>query len=148
MSRKEAIQSLKDVLLRRREALRKALAGDLSMLKELRNETTGDLVDAALDAVQGEVSSQLVEVESRELTRIEHALERMEKGEYGQCEYCGCNIPMARLTALPYASFCIKCQREAEREGFSESNDPNWAAFNSPLGGGDISVGDVEVDAS
>jgi len=148
MSRKEAIQSLKSVLLRRREALRKALAGDLSMLKELRSETTGDLVDAALDAVQGEVSSQLVEVESRELIRIEHALQRMENGEYGQCEYCGCAIPMARLSALPYASYCIKCQREAEREDFDESGDSNWNAYRSPLRGGDVSLGDLEVDVT
>ena len=71
--------------------------------------------------VQDEISSQLAEVESRELTRIEYALERMRNGQFGICEGCGTNIPMARLNALPYATYCIKCQREAERQGASSA---------------------------
>ena len=117
MSRKDAILSMRQLLMKRRDALRKALAGDLSLLKELRAQTSGDMVDAALDSVQDEISSQLAEVESRELTRIEYALERMRNGQFGICEGCGTNIPMARLNALPYATYCIKCQREAERQG-------------------------------
>ena len=46
-------------------------------LKELRQQTSGDMLDAALDSAQDEISSQLAEVESRELTQIETALERM-----------------------------------------------------------------------
>ena len=115
MSRKDAILSMRQVLVKRRDALRKALAGDLSLLKELRAQTSGDMVDAALDSVQDEISSQLAEVESRELTRIEYALERMRTGQFGICEGCNTGIPMARLNALPYATYCIKCQREAER---------------------------------
>ena len=38
-------------------------------------------------------------------------------GQFGICEGCGTGIPMARLNALPYATYCIKCQREAERQG-------------------------------
>ena len=117
-NRKESILNMHQFLLKRRDALRKALAGDLSMLRELSSETGGDVVDAALDTVQDEISSQLAEVESRELARIENALERMREGQYGICEGCGCSIPMARLNALPYATLCIKCQREVEREGY------------------------------
>ena len=128
MSRKDAILSMRQVLVKRRDALRKALAGDLSLLKELRAQTSGDVVDAALDSVQDEISSQLAEVESRELARIEYALERMRSGQYGNCEGCGTNIPMARLNALPYATYCIKCQREAERQGTAlGSSDVDWS---------------------
>ena len=67
MSRKDAILNMRQILLKRRDALRKALAGDLSLLKELRAQNSGDMVDAALDSVQDEISSQLAEVESREL---------------------------------------------------------------------------------
>ncbi|MDA1202362.1 MAG: TraR/DksA family transcriptional regulator, partial [Planctomycetota bacterium] len=77
----------------------------------------GDLVDAAYDSAQDEISSQLAEVESRELASIENALERMQEGSYGQCEVCGGRIPVARLQALPYATMCIGCQRELERSG-------------------------------
>jgi DnaK suppressor protein len=117
MARKEALLNLRAILVRRRDALRSALAGDLSLLRELRSESPGDVIDAALDSTQDEISSQLAEVESRELASIENALERMRNGQYGSCEYCGCKIPMARLNALPYATVCIACQRDVERSG-------------------------------
>jgi DnaK suppressor protein len=122
MARKDAILNLKAILVRRRDALRSALAGDLSLLKELRSGEPGDVMDAALDSAQDEISSQLAEVESRELASIEHALERMRDGDYGLCEVCGCKIPMARLNALPYATICITCQREIERTGLSAAS--------------------------
>jgi DnaK suppressor protein len=117
MARKDALVNLRAILVRRRDALRSALAGDLSLLKELRSESPGDVIDAAYDSAQDEISSQLAEVESRELANIENALERMKAGQYGQCEVCGGRIPMARLDALPYATMCIECQREVERSG-------------------------------
>ena len=88
MARKDAILSMRQILIKRRDALRTALAGDLSLLKELRAQTAGDVVDAALDSAQDEISSQLAEVESRELASIENALERMREGQYGVCEGC------------------------------------------------------------
>ena len=74
MSRKEALTKLRDVLLLRREALRKALDGDLSMLQAL-SQDGGDVIDVAMDTAQDEISSQLIEVESRELSQIEDALD-------------------------------------------------------------------------
>jgi len=149
MSRKDSILNMRQVLIRRRDALRKALAGDLSLLKELRAQSSGDVVDAALDSVQDEISSQLAEVESRELARIEYALERMRSGQFGACEGCGCNIPLARLNALPYATFCIKCQREAERQGAISGADVDWSRLlDTPSGDTDVSINDIEIDVS
>ncbi len=121
MARKDALANMRAILVKRRDALRHALAGDLTLLKELRSESPGDVGDAAYDTAQDEISSQLAEVESRELASIENALERMKEGTYGQCEVCGCRIPMARLHALPYATMCISCQRELERSGEATS---------------------------
>lgn len=149
MSRKEAILNMRQILVKRRDALRKALAGDLSLLKELRAQTSGDMVDAALDSVQDEISSQLAEVESRELTRIEYALERMRDGQFGVCEGCGVAIPMARLNALPYATYCIGCQREMERQGASSASDVDWGRLlDSSSGDAELSISDIELDVS
>ena len=149
MSRKDAILNMRQVLIKRRDALRKALAGDLSLLKEMKAQASGDVVDAALDSVQDEISSQLAEVESRELARIEYALERMGDGHYGTCEGCGCNIPMARLNALPYATYCIACQREAERQGASSPADVDWSRLlDTPAGDAELSINDIEIDVS
>ncbi len=149
MNRKEAVLNLRQSLVKRRDALRKALAGDLSLLQELNAQTSGDVVDAALDAAQDEISSQLAEVESRELARIEDALKRMQKGQYGECEECGCSIPMARLQALPYAATCIECQREAERDSSGGGYTPDWSRLlDTSTPDLDLSLSDIEMDAS
>ena len=114
VSRKEALTKLRDVLLLRREALRKALDGDLSMLQAL-SQDGGDVIDVAMDTAQDEISSQLVEVESRELSQIEDALMRLRDGHYGDCEHCDKPIPLARLHAVPYAVSCIECARKQEK---------------------------------
>ncbi len=114
MARKDSIVKLHTLLVNRRDALRKALAGDLSLLRALPEQTGGDVVDAALDAAQDEISSKLAEVESRELVQIDTAIERIREGTYGQCDVCSNKIPLARLNALPYAMTCIDCQRAVE----------------------------------
>lgn len=147
MSRKDAILSLHQVLIRRRDALRKALAGDLSLLKELRQQSSGDVVDAALDSAQDEISSQLAEVESRELANIENALERLRDGQYGLCEGCDTTIPMARLQALPYATLCIGCQREAEKRGEVGGGVADWGRiFDNDSGDSELKLSDIEID--
>ncbi len=146
MARKDSLKNLKEVLIRRRDALRKALAGDLSMLKELREQTGGDVVDAALDSAQDELSSQLAEVESRELAYIENALERMQEGQYGICEGCETNIPLARLQALPYATLCIQCQREAEKNGDFGDGSPDWSKLiDTSSMDTDVKFSDIEL---
>lgn len=149
MTRKDAILNLRKVLIKRRDALRKALAGDLSLLKELRQQTSGDVVDAALDSAQDEISSQLAEVESRELANIENALEQMREGRYGICETCETSIPLARLQALPYATLCIQCQREAEKNGTAGGAMTNWGRlFETDSGEPDVVFNDLELDVS
>ena len=45
------------------------------------------------------------------LAKVEHALTRVESGDYGVCETCGEAIPVARLEVLPYATTCVNCAR-------------------------------------
>ncbi len=148
MARKDAILSMYNVLIKRRDALRKALAGDLSLLKELRDQTSGDVVDAALDSAQDEISSQLAEVESRELASIDKALARMKEGAFGSCEACNAKIPMARLNALPYATFCIDCQREVEKYGEGALENADWGRVLDGGGERDLTINDIELDVS
>jgi DnaK suppressor protein len=145
MGRKDSLATLRQILINRRDALRSALAGDLSILKELRHQSSGDVIDAALDSAQDELSSQLAEVESRELANIENALERMRDGDYGKCENCTEGIPLARLQALPYATLCIKCQRKAEKNGTASTGPRDWKALLDSVS--DDVEADVEVDA-
>lgn len=114
MSRKEALLKLRSVLVHRRDAMRRVLEGDLTALAEL-GVGSGDLADAALDSAHEEVTSQMAEVEGRELAQIEEAIQRFADKSYGLCVECEKPVPLARLQALPYARFCIECQRLSEK---------------------------------
>lgn len=45
------------------------------------------------------------------VAQLQEALERLEEGDYGECESCGEPIDPARLQALPGARLCIECAR-------------------------------------
>jgi len=48
------------------------------------------------------------------LADINKTLERIEKGIYGICKYCGNPISEKRLLARPIASSCITCKTELQ----------------------------------
>ncbi len=146
MNRKLTIEKLRQVLLKRRRALRKALAGELSELEALNRAASGDEVDVALDSAYDEMNAQLAALESRELAQIEKALERMEDGTYGICELTGKPIPLARLQALPYTTVRVEAQRELER---MEGEGQGAVDFSRILDHGDdelhMSLSDFEI---
>ena len=157
MARKDALLRLHARLVARRDALRKALSGDLDSLRAYNSTfEVGDQVDAAVDTANDEISSQLAELESRELEQIEHALQRIVHGIYGRCEFCGGKIAEARLNALPYTNSCIDCQRENERLGYGMerahgSVDARWGQDRRQgldESDQDINLSDFEMDMS
>ena len=68
-----------------------------------------------------------MELEVQELALIEHALRKFQQETYGLCENCGRQISFARLEVLPYARYCVRCQRKLEECDQSEAWHPaNW----------------------
>jgi RNA polymerase-binding protein DksA len=55
------------------------------------------------------VNIGLAENEANIRLEIDEALQRFDEGKYGVCESCGKEIVHARLEALPYARWCIRC---------------------------------------
>jgi len=115
MKRNEFLKDTKQRLIGRRDALRRALAGDMSMLRSQDDAFAGDEIDAAIATEQAELRSQMASFESRELAQVESALDRIHQGHYGRCETCDDPIAPLRLKALPYATECISCARRDER---------------------------------
>ena len=44
------------------------------------------------------------------------ALQKIDDGSFGNCERCGETIADKRLEALPFARYCVACQRLVEEE--------------------------------
>lgn len=116
MARRDALLRLHKSLVDRRDELHRRLGGDLKDLLD-RSGETGDSADQAFESSGEEVSSQLAQLESRELMQVERSLLRLKQGTYGLCEVCQKRIPVSRLNALPYSTTCIQCQREMESSG-------------------------------
>lgn len=57
------------------------------------------------------------------LDKIEHALQRIEDGEYGFCEETGEPIGVKRLEARPVATLCIEAQERHENYERTHSED-------------------------
>jgi DnaK suppressor protein len=78
-------------------------------------EQDADPLDLAVSESNREWTLRLADRERRLLSKIKHALERIQAGEYGVCESCGQAITFKRLMARPVATLCIDCKTEAEQ---------------------------------
>ncbi|MFQ5519698.1 MAG: RNA polymerase-binding protein DksA, partial [Mariprofundus sp.] len=54
--------------------------------------------------------------ERKLIKKIDQAIERIENGEFGECEACGGNISIKRLQARPVTMLCIECKTAQEQE--------------------------------
>lgn len=150
MARKDALIRLHKTLVDRRNELLRRLGGEMSDLLH-QSWKSGDSADMAFDSGSEEVSSQLAQLESRELTQIDRAIDRLQKGVYGLCEMCQKKIPIMRLNALPFSTTCIQCQREMEASGGGYgSGSADWgrvsdveARMTEPR---DVDVSQLEMD--
>ena len=74
-----------------------------------------DEMDTASSEVNLQFTGRLREREQGLLSKIDLALEKIERGDYGECINCGEDIGVKRLRARPVAELCIDCKAEAEK---------------------------------
>lgn len=96
-------------LQRRRQALRALYAENEEERRRLETEWEPDWPDRAVAEESKTLLNRLSDGERRELTEIEAALARIERGTWGKCEECKGPIEHGRLMVLPEARKCIGC---------------------------------------
>src|SRR5215813_6380592 len=84
--------------------------------KDQEDDSIKDLGDQANTAYTREFFFELGSGDRRMLRDVMSALQRIEDGSFGACERCGEPISEKRLEALPFARYCIDCQRLVEEE--------------------------------
>lgn len=63
-----------------------------------------------MEAIQAQSMNAAARREKeRRLYRARRALDRIEKGTYGECVSCGQEIPEGRLDIMPEAPYCVRC---------------------------------------
>ncbi len=94
-----------------------AMRAELVQSARLEDEESqkGDPADLASMDRQRELGIRIRERNRNLRGLIDDALERIEDGEYGECQDCGDQIPIGRLKIRPFATRCVTCQSRRER---------------------------------
>ena len=110
---------LKKMLEDRRRELQAEVQGKMRGVRE--EGTWGGKLNEVLDAVesaeadiQEDIEFALVQMKSETLNKVNDALARLERGDYGFCYECGEEIAEKRLRALPFAVRCKDCEEARE----------------------------------
>jgi DnaK suppressor protein len=91
-----------------------------NMLRTLRErqaitvERLPDVIDEIQSAIEREIAVTELDHTSRIFREVRTALSRIQEGTFGICSRCEQWISPARLDAVPWTPFCIRCQREVE----------------------------------
>jgi DnaK suppressor protein len=77
-------------------------------------ERSADQLDEIQAASQRALAVCNLDREFNHLRDAKAALRRIEEGSFGTCQECDEDIHPKRLAAVPWATFCIRCQEAAD----------------------------------
>ena len=124
---------LKEMLEDHKQRLQRSLSARLDEIQAHHHDGKQleglDAADASAADLEQSSAVALVEMASEALSRVDQALARLERGEYGVCSDCDTPIAGKRLQALPFAVRCRECEElhetseRARRYSRRSSND-------------------------
>lgn len=122
-NKKELAEFKKLILKRKEQTLENISHISDDTLKKSLKDASGDIsgyayhmADMATDTYDREFSLGIASNERELLYVLEDALKKIEDGTFGICDECDGVITKTRLKAIPYASFCVKCQAKKEKK--------------------------------
>ena len=111
------LSKIRTLLSTKKQSISNHLQSELAELEKPEKRHRADLEEIASDTHDTDSLCQIMDIETTQMDQIDMALAKIENGTYGICEDCSEEIPMARLSALPFATQCIECKRKAEIAG-------------------------------
>ena len=118
-------EKIKTLLVKKREEI-------VEQMKQMRKngslgksqkDASGDLsgysihmADVATDNFDREIQYGYATTEQKLLYEIDAALRRLKEKSFGKCQSCEHNIKLNRLSAVPYAKLCVKCQEKEDKK--------------------------------
>lgn len=94
-------------------------------INQLQNTSVpeSDIIDIASNELDHAIELRARDRGRKLINKIEQALKRIEKGDYGYCEETGEPIGVKRLKARPIATLCIEAQEKHERRERTHKSD-------------------------
>ncbi|MFK5633814.1 TraR/DksA family transcriptional regulator [Ornithinimicrobium sp. LYQ103] len=87
----------------------------VELMRSYSDGAGDDQADAGAATWEREHELSLANNHRELLAQTLHALQRIEHGNYGDCESCGTPIGKMRLQAFPRATLCMTCKQKQER---------------------------------
>ncbi|MBI2903029.1 MAG: TraR/DksA C4-type zinc finger protein [Candidatus Methylomirabilis oxyfera] len=117
-------KKLQNTLLARREALVSGLLRELTRnVRRAAHLGLGlDLAEQAGVSVEEEIGLTTASQRTEMVHQIDRTLQRLKEGTHGVCEYCGDEISVGRLKAMPFAVRCTACQEQWEASAARSRN--------------------------
>lgn len=107
--------AFREILKAKKTELHNQYQHDIKVGQESTDDNADDFADRANNSYNRETMFALSDVERMTLIRIDEAFQRLDKGSFGDCDYCNKSIGLPRLKAVPWARYCIDCQEREER---------------------------------
>lgn len=115
-------QFFRELLLAQRAELQARIDEEFTELRQ--PDTSSDVADIGAAEEQRQWQLRLLEREKKLLDKIDQALERLARGEYGWCAETGEPIGLKRLLLRPTATLCIEAkERQEQREKHQRDRD-------------------------
>ncbi|MDP9939240.1 RNA polymerase-binding protein DksA [Ectopseudomonas alcaliphila] len=112
----------RELLLTQRAELQARIDEEFTELRQ--PDTSSDVADIGAAEEQRQWQLRLLEREKKLLDKIDQALERLARGEYGWCAETGEPIGLKRLLLRPTATLCIEAkERQEQREKHQRDRD-------------------------
>lgn len=104
----------RDLLLVQRTELQARISREFELMQQF--EPSSDPSDLGTVEEQRHWQLRLLEREKKLLDKIDEAVERIARGEYGWCKDTGEPIGLRRLLLRPTATLCIEAKERQERQ--------------------------------
>ena len=115
-------QFFRELLLTQRAELQARIDEEFTELRQ--PEISSDVADIGAAEEQRQWQLRLLEREKKLLDKIDQALERLARGEYGWCAETGEPIGLKRLLLRPTATLSIEAkERQEQREKHQRDRD-------------------------
>ena len=89
---------------------------------------SNELIETVQLAGQREFAARGLERDTKKLMQIGAALRRIDDGDFGICLDCEEAISPKRLTAVPWAGYCLHCQELLDAQEATDPIQPKLAA--------------------
>src|SRR5438552_9314087 len=113
--KKKELKRFREILQQKKAEILRNAQRTLNEDMTLESDDLPDEMDLASSEYLQSFTFRLRGREKTFLAKIDHALEKIEKGTFGLCEQCSEPISMKRLEARLETTLCIRCKEDQER---------------------------------